>query len=95
MQDHNRCMHDTLREIQTGAQHYSGYLSALCSYLRGRSYLDQEAALRGSRATAAQLSRGHRRAIQKCCALVRGGAAPWARQWRRAWGRSPRPLTRR
>lgn len=76
MQDHNRCMHDTLREIQTGAQHYSGYLSALCSYLRGRSYLDQEAALRGSRATAAQLSRGHRRAIQKCCALVRewGGA---------------------
>ena len=71
MEDHNRCMHATVRQVQTSAQHYAGYLTALCTYLRGRSYLDQEAALRGSRATAAQLSQGHRRAIRKCCALVR------------------------
>lgn len=71
MEDHNRCMHDTVREIQNSAQHYSDYLSTLCTYLRGRSYLDQEAALRSTKANQAQLSRGHRRAIAKCCALVR------------------------
>ena len=76
MEDHNRCMHETLREVQNSAQHYTGYLSALCSYLRGRSYLDQERWLRSTQANQAQLSRGHRRAIAKCCALVRswGGA---------------------
>lgn len=76
MEDHNRCMHETIREVQNSAQHYTGYLSALCSYLRGRSYLDQERWLRSTQANQAQLSRGHRRAIAKCCALVRswGGA---------------------
>lgn len=75
MEDHNRCMHDTVREVQNSAQHYTEYLSALCSYLRGRSYLDQEAALRSSKANEEQLSRGHRRAIAKCCALVRSWGA--------------------
>lgn len=76
MEDHNRCMHEILREVQNSAQHYTGYLSALCAYLRGRSYLDQEQWLRSTQANQAQLSRGHRRAIAKCCALVRswGGA---------------------
>lgn len=74
MQDHNRCMREILHQVQASAQHYSGYLTALCTYLRGRSYLDREAELRRGRATEAQLSRGHRRAIQKCCALVRNWA---------------------
>ena len=75
MEDHNRCMHDTVREVQNSAQHYTGYLSALCTYLRGRSYLDQEAALRSTKSNEEQLSRGHRRAIAKCCALVRSWGA--------------------
>lgn len=71
MEDHNRCMHEVLRELQVGAQHYSDYLSCLCTYLRGRSYLDREQELLGSLANVEKLRLGHRRAIQKCRGLVR------------------------
>ncbi|MBR1780929.1 MAG: hypothetical protein IJ751_05960 [Oscillospiraceae bacterium] len=71
MEDHNRCMHKTVREVQDSAGRYSEYLSALCSYLRGRSYLDQEEDLRCGRTNVAQLRRGHRRAIQRCQTTLR------------------------
>lgn len=71
MEDHNRCMHEVLREMQVSAQHYSDYLSCLCTYLRGRSYLDREQELLNSLANVEKLRQGHRRAIQKCLGLVR------------------------
>ena len=71
MEDHNRCMHEVLREMQIGAQHYSDYLSCLCTYLRGRSYLDREQELLNGLANVEKLRHGHRRAILKCVGLVR------------------------
>ena len=71
MEDHNRCMHEVVREMQIGAQHYSDYLSCLCTYLRGRSYLDREQEMLGSLANVEKLRHGHHRAILKCVNLVR------------------------
>jgi hypothetical protein len=71
MADHNRLMYDTVREVQSSAKHYTAYLSQLCSYLRGRSYLDQEEILLSSRANANELNQGHRNSIGKCRRLVR------------------------
>ena len=71
MEDHNRSMHDVLRELQVGAQHYTDYFSCLATFLRGRSYLDQEQELLNSLANVEKLRQGHRRAIQKCLGLVR------------------------
>lgn len=75
MEDHNRCMQDTVREVRESAQHYSDYLSALSAYLRGRSYLDQEEELRAGRANIRHLRTAHRKAIQKCLGLIRSWGA--------------------
>lgn len=71
MEDHNRCMYQVEREVQISARHYSDYLSSLCTYLRGRSYLDREQELLHGLANVERLRLGHRRAIQKCLGLVR------------------------
>lgn len=74
MEDHNRCMYEIDREVHASAQHYSNYLTALCTYLRGRSYLDREAELLRSRASAERMRSCHRKAIQKCLCQVRDWA---------------------
>ncbi len=70
MEDYNRCVQDTVREMRDSAQHYSDYLSALCIYMKCRSYLDREQELKNGRANVRQLCIGHRRAIKKCLGLI-------------------------
>lgn len=74
MEDHNRCVTQLHYEIMDSAGHYSDYLSALCAYLRGRSYLDREGQLLAGRANVAKLRAAHRKSIEKCLRQVRDWA---------------------
>lgn len=74
MEDHNRCVTQLHYEIMDSAGHYSDYLSALCAYLRGRSYLDREEQLAAGRANVAKMRSAHRKAIDKCLRQVRDWA---------------------
>ena len=74
MEDHNRCVTQLHHEVMDSANHYADYLSALCAYLRGRSYLDREAQLVAGRTNVAKLRGAHRKAIEKCLRQVRDWA---------------------
>jgi hypothetical protein len=84
MEDYNRSTTRTMMEIERSAQHYSTYLTALCSYLRGKSYLDTERYLRSGKANVSNIRRMHRAMIEKCSAVIRA--------WGSALGLSLEPV---
>ena len=75
MEDHNRVMLETLHKVEISAEHYSDYLTALCTYLRGQSYLERDHALRSGRENVTHIRRGHRTAIRHYSGVIQDWAA--------------------
>jgi hypothetical protein len=65
IEDYNRLMGMILQEVRQSAEKFSNFLSAVCSYMRGKSYLDQEKLLRSGRYDGNLQRRIHRKAIHK------------------------------